>query len=123
MARNSIKGSIAKMIDREKVRKGLEWILDGDRFGFGENWHIDSEPKTEEEQAGYNIQRAIELLKEQEPRTAHWFISEYEYLTCSHCGESYYTDAESTEDAKQRLANGDYYKFCPYCGAKMTDRR
>ena len=53
------------MPDREKVIKGLEWILDGDRFGFGENWYIDSEPKTEEEKAGYYIQRAITLLKEQ----------------------------------------------------------
>ena len=50
------------MADKQKVIEGLEWILDGDRFGFGENWHIGSEPKTEEEQAGYNIQRAIELL-------------------------------------------------------------
>ncbi len=52
------------MADVNKVIKGLEWILEDDKFGFGENWHIDSEPKTEEEQAGYNIQRAIAMLKE-----------------------------------------------------------
>ena len=62
---------------------------------------------------------AARTLKEQEPRTAQWLISEYDYLTCSRCGESYYTGAESTEDAKKKLAKNDYYKFCPYCGAKM----
>ena len=75
-------------------------------------WHSNSEVQT-------TAQAALDLLKEQEPRTAHWFISEYEYLTCSHCGESYYTGAESTEEARQRLAGGRYYKFCPHCGARM----
>ncbi len=54
------------IIDVEKATKGLEWILEGDRFGFGENWDKDAEPKSEEEQAGYNITRAFELLKEQQ---------------------------------------------------------
>lgn len=50
---------------------------------------------------------------------AHWFISEYEFLNCSNCGEAYYTGAESTARAKERLAQGIYYKFCPHCGAAM----
>jgi len=41
----------------------LEWMLEGDRFGLGENWTVDSEPKSSEEQAGYYIQRAIDALK------------------------------------------------------------
>ena len=53
-------------MDRETVIKGLEWILEDDRFGFGVNWYVDCVPQCEEEQAGYNITRAIELLKEQQ---------------------------------------------------------
>lgn len=56
------------MADIEKVIKGLEWILEDDRFGFGENWTVRSEPKDDYEQAGHNITRAIELLKEQEAK-------------------------------------------------------
>lgn len=56
------------MTYREKIIEGLEWILEGDRFGFGVNWDTDCEPKSEEEQAGINIQNAITLLKEQEAK-------------------------------------------------------
>ena len=69
------------------------------------------------------VDNALSLLKEQETKIGHWFISEYEYLNCSCCGESYYTGATSTKEARQMLASGQYYKYCPYCGAKMTDRR
>ena len=49
----------------EKAIKGLEWILEDDRFGFGINWDESTHvPRSEEERAGYNIQRAIEMLKE-----------------------------------------------------------
>lgn len=54
------------MADIEKAINGLEWILQDDRFGFGENWTVGSEPKDDYERAGYNITRAIELLKEQQ---------------------------------------------------------
>lgn len=46
--------------------EGLEWILEGDKFGFGMNWTVNSEPQCEEEQAGYYIQRAIDALKRYE---------------------------------------------------------
>lgn len=61
----------------------------------------------------------LNLLKEQEAKTGHWTISEYEYLDCSCCGNSYYTGCDSIEEAKMRLKNGFYFKYCPYCGAKM----
>ncbi len=53
------------MTERTPI-EGLEWILAGDKFGFGENWTVDSEPQCEEEQAGYYIQRSIDALKKQE---------------------------------------------------------
>ena len=59
------------MSDTEKVIKGLEWILEDDRFGFGQHWleNIeDDPPQCEEEFAGFYIERAIALLKEQQER-------------------------------------------------------
>ena len=54
-----------------------------------------------------------------EVRHGEWRIFEYEYLTCSECGDSYYTGANSTVEAKYKLETGRYYPFCPHCGAKM----
>jgi len=48
-----------------------------------------------------------------------WFFTEYEYFTCSECGESYPNSCESTAEAKEKLANGDVYLFCPHCGKIM----
>ena len=53
------------MQDPEKVVKGLEWILENDRFGFGTNWD-NGEPQADEERAGKYIWDAITLLKMQE---------------------------------------------------------
>lgn len=47
----------------EEIIEGLEWILEDDRLGLGVHWDVNSEPKDEYEQAGYNIQRAIDYLK------------------------------------------------------------
>ena len=49
----------------------------------------------------------------------HWFISEYEYLTCSECGHYHWTGCDSNAEAKERLEAGDCPNFCPNCGAKM----
>ena len=53
------------MTDREKIIKGLEWILEDDRFGFGINWEA-GEPRDDYEIAGKIITDTIALLKEQE---------------------------------------------------------
>ena len=58
-----------------------------------------------------------------EVRHGYWYIVEYEYLNCSECGESYYTGADSTREARERLAEGEYYPYCPHCGAKMDGER
>ncbi len=59
------------------------------------------------------------VLLDTEVKHGFWFISEYEYLNCSVCGEAYFTGADSTAEAKERLAEGEYYPYCPHCGAKM----
>lgn len=56
------------MIDKNRVIKDLEWILEDDRFGFGANWleNLDhDQPECEEEWAGLYIEKAIAFLKEQ----------------------------------------------------------
>ena len=50
-----------------------------------------------------------------------WKIVEYEFFTCTRCGDSYYNGAESTEQAESYLNSGHVYDFCPNCGAPMTD--
>ena len=49
----------------------------------------------------------------------HWFFTEYEFFTCSVCGGTYYTGAESTDQAKSYLNSGNVHKYCPSCGAKV----
>lgn len=58
-----------------------------------------------------------------EVRHGYWYIPEYEFLGCSECGEWYFTGADSTAEAKERLSNGECYPFCPHCGAKMDGER
>lgn len=52
-------------------------------------------------------------------RHGEWLFSDYDYFTCSVCGDQYFTGADSTKDAKAMLENNAYYPYCPYCGAKM----
>lgn len=50
----------------------------------------------------------------------YWYLtSDYEWFTCSACGDSYYNGSETTKEARQKLETGDYYEFCPHCGAEM----
>jgi len=49
-------------MSKEEIIEGLEWILEDDKFGFGENWKPEDKPKCDEEKAGYIIQRAINYL-------------------------------------------------------------
>lgn len=89
------------MQDHEKLIKGLEWILENDRFGFGTNWDH-GEPQAEEEQAGKYIWDAIALLKEQhavEPKET-WLEKFGSNRKCSECNRYLFPAG----------------KYCPHCG-------
>lgn len=61
---------------------------------------------------------------EAEPvRHGHWFFVEYDFYSCSVCGESYYNGCQSAKEARERLGKEghDLYKYCPHCGAKMDE--
>ncbi len=58
----------------------------------------------------------------QEVTHAHWIIIEHEYLNCSNCASSYFTGAESSEQARKWLEKGYAYSYCPWCGAKMDGK-
>ena len=51
----------------------------------------------------------------------HWYILEYEYLTCPFCGGDYYTGCETTAEAKKNLKEGKVFKYCPHCGHLMVE--
>ena len=90
------------MIDREKVIKSLKDSLAnlgcGYMDGVGELYAV----------SGEDLQNAIALLKEQEPKSGHW-IDSAGADKCSVCGATYsdlYPDYQNTH-------------YCPNCGAKM----
>lgn len=49
----------------------------------------------------------------------YWRIDEYDFFTCSACGGSYYNGADSTNQARHMLEQGETFNFCPNCGARM----
>ena len=73
----------------------------------------------------FGVNHAIQCIKEAPAagvapvRHGRWIFTEYEFFTCSVCGESYYNGAESTAQAESYLNSGHTYKYCPNCGARM----
>ena len=97
-------------VDKQKVKKKLQYIFK--TYGVSDV-------------VRNRINKALDVSAADvvEVRHGYWYIVEYEYLNCSECGESYYTGAESTKEARERLANGEYYPYCPYCSAPMDGER
>lgn len=54
-------------------------------------------------------------------RHGHWFFTEYEFFTCSACGNSYYNGADCKSRAESYLNSGKFFKYCPHCGARMDE--
>lgn len=107
------------MANRNQVIDGLEWVLEDDRFGFGTNWTENSKPKSDEERAGYNIQMAIVLLKELEPKeivckpgkrtNLDGSVDYFSEWYCPHCGR-----------LLNRGFDTPWVKFCYRCGKPVT---
>ncbi len=89
------------MNDLEKVIEGLEWILAGDRFGFGVKWET-GEPRDDYEKAGKIITDAIALLKKQEPKNPR--IDTIGQPVCPH------------EGCHHRLSLMLKQNYCDVCG-------
>ena len=52
--------------------------------------------------------------------TAHWYVSEHEYATCSECGFMEFTDWDTTQIAEEEVKTfHETYRYCPGCGRKM----
>lgn len=60
-----------------------------------------------------------ETIEAEPVRYGHWVLIEHEFFTCSECGNAYFTGADSTSEAMHKLKTGDYFAYCPHCGAKM----
>lgn len=88
---------MSELIDRERLKEVL-------KRNFGETGGADVLRQL------IDAQPTVDTVKH-----AHWEISEYEYLDCSNCGESYYSGAV------ERLKRGEVYDYCPNCGAKMDE--
>lgn len=70
----------------------------------------------------YTEEGCPEAADVQKVTHAHWIIIEYEYFTCSACGESYFNGMDSNKMAEDYLKNNGAYKYCPWCGAKMDGK-
>ena len=90
----------------------------------GELWFYGAYNKHEKAECAVN-ETDNRLIVENEPETdnkqGHWFIIEYEFLTCSVCGRSIFTGCDSMLAAEQMLADGNVPNYCPYCGAEMDE--
>lgn len=100
------------MPDLEKVIKGLEWILQDDKFGFGENWDS-GEPQCDEEKAGKIIQDALSLLKAQEPVEPYMdYDGQDVWRWCGSCGAILFHLSHTQADEDEQK----FVKFCRHCG-------
>ena len=104
------------MIDREKVKKGLECCkasMNDDPFQrCSECPYNDISISVQECRAVLSAD-ALELLKEQEAKTGHWIYLQYcanEGVYCSEC----HTKMFDRYPMKKKLS-----QFCGHCGAKM----
>ena len=51
---------------------------------------------------------------------AHWLVIETGYLTCSHCGKSFYVGGD-VKSQTITIAESGEFEFCPKCGARMDE--
>lgn len=74
-----------RLIDADVMRE--EWLENGENeYVYDTNAILDS----------IDVQPTIEAV---EVAHGEWLIYEYEYFTCSECGESYYNGCDSKAEA------------------------
>jgi hypothetical protein len=57
-----------------------------------------------------------------EVKHGYWYFVEYEFFSCSECGNSYYNGCYSALEAESRLREGLCNNYCSHCGAKMDKK-
>lgn len=103
------------MTDHEKV---MSW-LEGLTFDDWRDYHSDSEVRT-------IAKAALELLKEQEPKTGHW-VSANDGDVVAIDNDGFPERSCFCSECKKYLIASDEYavygRYCPFCGAKMAEGR
>ena len=75
---------------------------------------------TDEDLAPSALALKRELLSLVPTHKGHWYITEYEFATCSECGWMEFMSWNSTSEASEKVKTvHEEYKFCPHCGAEM----
>lgn len=82
---------------------GLDWILEGDRFGFGANWDPPYEPEDEEEEAGRILWNLRKFLQAQVPVRPARTIDNGIREICGACGKTIFAQDN----------------YCSCCGRKV----
>lgn len=63
------------------------------------------------------------IVKVEKIKYSEWEVDEYdyEYFTCQNCGNSVYNNADTRNEAKRMLKDGQCLPCCPYCRAIMEN--
>lgn len=104
-------------MNREKVIKGLQIHADGCGYRSHHCDAMECPYRYGDESCDIEemCRDALELLKEQEPKTGHWIWLQFcanEGVYCSEC----HTKMFDRYPMKKKLS-----QFCGHCGAKMDD--
>lgn len=72
-----------------------------------------------------SVLRIIDEQPTAEPQRlkGEWILLEYDYFTCNVCGYMRLNGCDSGNEAREKLENKDYPKFCEHCGADMQQKR
>ena len=65
-----------------------------------------------------NLIESVHTIDAEPVKHGEWFVSEYEYLNCSVCGEAMYTACNSTKEAM--VLKNHWKPFCPNLTIRKT---
>lgn len=95
-------------------------LIDADelKIDYGFTWD-DITPTHEEMYALIDRQPTIEERKK--GCREHTGVTKSYRFTCSVCGQTAYYVSGSCGSTRNKISNICKYKFCPHCGARMTE--